>query len=72
LKISARANKRIGSRLLKKCLEDSIRKGVIEAEVSTADPNARRFYEKHGFKQFQGQSCMGEMFLELNTSQHKN
>jgi ribosomal protein S18 acetylase RimI-like enzyme len=59
-------NRGIGSLLLKRTIEDSIAKGAVGVKTSTANPDARRFYEKHNFKQFMGEWKMGEVFLELN------
>ena len=58
-------NRGIGSLLLKRTIEDSITKGAVGVKTSTANPDARRFYEKHNFKQFMGEWKMGEVFLEL-------
>jgi ribosomal protein S18 acetylase RimI-like enzyme len=42
----------IGSKLVKKVLENAEKKGVIEVHVDTEEDNvsAIRFYEKHGFR----------------------
>jgi len=60
-------NKGVGSRLLKRAVAYSIKKGAIGIKTSTASPDARRFYEAHHFKQFMGDWTMGEVFLELYT-----
>ena len=59
-------NKRIGSLLLDRAIEDAVRKGAVGIETSTASPDARRLYERHNFEQFMGKWTMGEVFLELN------
>ena len=59
-------NQRIGSLLLERAIDDAVRKGAVGIETSTASPDARRLYERHGFKQFIGKWAMGEVFLELN------
>jgi ribosomal protein S18 acetylase RimI-like enzyme len=64
-------NKRLGSMLLTEALRDSLKRGVVGVETSTANPDARRFYERHHFKQFMGKWTMGEVFLELDTKQHQ-
>jgi ribosomal protein S18 acetylase RimI-like enzyme len=60
-------NEHFGSMLLTEALRDSLRRGVVGVETSTANPDARRFYERHHFKQFMGKWTMGEVFLELDT-----
>ena len=64
-------NRGVGSRLLQAAIEDALERGALEIEASTADPDARRLYEKHHFKQFMGKWSMGEVFLELNISKYK-
>jgi ribosomal protein S18 acetylase RimI-like enzyme len=59
-------NQRIGSLLLDRAIDDAVRKGAVGIETSTANPDARRLYERHGFKQFMGKWTMGEVFLELD------
>ncbi len=59
-------NKGVGSRLLKRAIAYSIKKGAIGFKTSTASPDARRLYEAHHFKQFMGDWTMGEVFLELD------
>jgi N-acetylglutamate synthase-like GNAT family acetyltransferase len=61
----------IGSSLLHAAIEDALGKGVIGVEVSTASPEAKRFYEDHCFKQFMGNSSMGEVFLELDVEEYR-
>ena len=58
-------NRGIGSHLLKRTIKDAIATGAVGVETSTANPDARRFYEKHNFEQFMGAWKMGEVFLEL-------
>jgi GNAT superfamily N-acetyltransferase len=61
-------NKGIGSHLLKRTIKDVLAKGAVGVETSTANPDARRFYERHNFKQFMGEWEMGEVFLELDSA----
>ena len=62
-------NQRLGSMLLAEALRDSLKRGVLGVETSTANPDAKRFYERHHFKQFMGKWTMGEVFLELDIKQ---
>ncbi len=45
-------------------------RGVLGVETSTANPDARRLYERHGFRQFKGDWMMGEVFLELDLKKY--
>ena len=63
-------NKGVGSKLLQTAIKDSLERGALEIEASTADPDARRLYEKHHFQQFMGKWTMGEVFLELDISKY--
>jgi GNAT superfamily N-acetyltransferase len=58
-------NKGVGSSLLKRAMSNAIRAGAVGVKTSTASPDARRFYEAHGFRQFKGDWAMGEVFLEF-------
>ena len=60
--------KGVGSKLLQAAIEDGAQRGALEIEASTADPDARRLFEKHHFQQFMGKWTMGEVFLELDVS----
>jgi len=64
-------NKRIGSRLLKGAIQSALEKGAVGISASTANPDARRLYERHDFKQFMGEWIMGEVFLELDIEKYK-
>jgi GNAT superfamily N-acetyltransferase len=64
-------DRQIGSALLEAAIQDALKKGAVGVETSTANPDARRLYEKHHFKQFMGKWTMGEIFLELDTTLHK-
>ena len=64
-------NKKIGSSLLQKAIQNALKKGVVGISTSTANPSARRLYEKHNFKQFMGEWTMGEVFLEMDMKTHK-
>lgn len=63
--------KGVGSSLLRMAIRDALAKGAVGIETSTANPEVRRLYEKHNFKQFMGKWSMGEVFLELDMKQHK-
>lgn len=63
-------NKGIGSELLDRAINDALDKGALGIETSTASPIARRFYERHRFKQFKGDWTMGEVFLELDMEKY--
>ena len=63
-------NKGIGSILLRKAIEDSLDRGAVGVESSTASPDARRLYERHHFKQFMGKGPIGEVFLELDIKEY--
>jgi ribosomal protein S18 acetylase RimI-like enzyme len=60
---SSKRRRGIGSKLLRKAIEEAVGKGAVGIEASTTNPEARRLYETHGFKQFNG-----EVFLELDMS----
>jgi ribosomal protein S18 acetylase RimI-like enzyme len=64
-------NTGVGSKLLRKAMKDALDKGAVGIEVSTASQDARRFYERHHFKQFMGKGTMGEIFLELDMEEYK-
>lgn len=64
-------NTGVGSRLLRRAIKDALDEGAVGIEVSTASPDARRFYERHHFKQFIGKGTTGEAFLELDIEEHK-
>lgn len=64
-------NKGVGSTLVKAAISDALERGAIGVEASTANPDARRFYEKHHFEQFKGKWTMGEVFLELNVQKFR-
>jgi len=64
-------NKGVGSKLLQAAIRDALERGALEIEASTANPDARRLYEKHHFDQFMGKWTMGEVFLELNLSKYE-
>jgi ribosomal protein S18 acetylase RimI-like enzyme len=58
---SSKRRKGTGSKLLRKAIEEAVKKGAVGIETSTTNSEARRLYEKHGFKQFKG-----EAFLEMD------
>jgi ribosomal protein S18 acetylase RimI-like enzyme len=64
-------NTGVGSKLLRRAINDALDKGAVGIEVSTASLDARRLYERHHFKQFIGKGTMGEVFLELDIEVYK-
>ncbi len=54
----------VGSTLLESVITESTKGGVVAIETSTIHGEAKRFYEKRGFKQVFGD--IGESFLELD------
>jgi GNAT superfamily N-acetyltransferase len=64
-------DRQIGSALLEAAIQDALKKGAVGIETSTANPDARRLYELHHFKQFMGKWTMGEIFLELDTTLYR-
>lgn len=58
----------VGSLLLEQAIMDSLAKGAVGVETSTIHTLARRLYEKHHFKQTQGD--IGEVFLELDLDEY--
>ena len=61
----------IGASLLHTAIQNALNRGAVGIEVSTASSEARRFYERHHFKQFMGNSTMGEVFLELDVEKYR-
>jgi GNAT superfamily N-acetyltransferase len=64
-------NKGIGSKLLDRAMNDALGRGAVGIEASAANPDARRLYETHHFRQFIGNRTMGEVFLELDMGKYK-
>lgn len=64
-------NRGVGSSLLREAIRDALDRGAVGIETSTANPDAKRLYEKHHFRQFMGGWTMGEVFLELDMKEHK-
>lgn len=60
-----------GSALLNAAVEDALNRGARGVETSTSNPDARRLYERYGFKQFMGNWRMGEIFLEMNLKKYR-
>jgi GNAT superfamily N-acetyltransferase len=60
----------VGSALLNAVVRNAVDRGALGVETSTANPDARRLYERHGFKQFKGDWTMGEVFLELDMKKY--
>jgi GNAT superfamily N-acetyltransferase len=63
--------KGVGSNLLRRAVQNSLDRGAVGIEASTASRDARRLYERHQFKQFMGNETMGEVFLELDIREYK-
>lgn len=61
-------NKGVGFPLLERAIFDSRSRGVVGIETSTIHSRAKKFYERHRFKQTFGD--MGETFLELNVDEY--
>jgi GNAT superfamily N-acetyltransferase len=61
-------SKGVGSLLLDRAIPDSRSRGVVGIETSMIHSRAKRFYEKHQFKQTFGD--MGEVFLELDVNEY--
>jgi hypothetical protein len=51
---------------LEKAIQSILGEGVVGISASTANPSARRLYERYNFKQFMGEWTMGEIFLEMD------
>jgi GNAT superfamily N-acetyltransferase len=64
-------NKGIGSELLEEVIKKALDEGAVGVEASTANPDARRLYEAHCFKQFMGNWAMGEVFMELDMDKYR-
>lgn len=56
--------KGIGSRLLRAAIAEALKRGAVGVETSTIHESAKRFYERHHFKQAKGD--IAEIFLELD------
>jgi GNAT superfamily N-acetyltransferase len=54
----------IGSALLREAVTESAEHGVVNVETSTIHSRAKSFYEKHHFRQVQGD--IPETFLDLD------
>lgn len=65
-------NKGAGSRLLQAAIADALERGALGVEASTANPDARRLYERHHSEQFMGKWDMREIFLELNIPKYRH
>ncbi len=64
-------NEGAGSALLNAAVEDALNRGARGVETSTSNPDAKRLYERRGFKQFMGNWTMGEIFLEMNLEKYR-
>jgi hypothetical protein len=61
----------VDCKLLGEVIRDALDRGAVGIDTSTANPDARRLYKKHHFRQFMGGWSMGEVFLELDMKEHK-
>jgi GNAT superfamily N-acetyltransferase len=64
----AERGKGIGTLLLEQAITDSLARGAVGLEISTIHMRARKFYERHHFKQTMGD--IGEVFLELDVAEY--
>ena len=60
----AHRGKRVGSRLLQAAIADALVRGALGVETSTTQESAKSLYERHRFKQTNGD--IPEAFLELD------
>ena len=60
----------VGTLLLKEMIKDSLARGAVGVETSTIHDRAKRFYEKHHFKQTMGD--IAEVFLELDIPEYSS
>ena len=60
----------VGTLLLKEMIKDSLARGAVGIETSTIHDRAKRFYEKHHFKQTMGD--IAEIFLELDIPEYSS
>ena len=60
----------VGTLLLKEMIKDSLARGAVGVETSTIHARAKRFYEKHHFKQTMGD--IAEVFLELDIPEYSS
>jgi GNAT superfamily N-acetyltransferase len=60
----------VGSALLDAVVRDAVDQRALGVETSTANPDAGRLYERHGFRQFKGDWTMGEVFLEFDIKKY--
>jgi GNAT superfamily N-acetyltransferase len=58
----------VGTLLLEEAVKDSLARGAVGVETSTIHALARKFYERHHFKQTMGD--IGEVFLELDVDEY--
>jgi GNAT superfamily N-acetyltransferase len=65
----AQRGKGMGSRLLQAAVDDAIERGAVGVETSTIHESAKRFYERHHFKQANGD--IAEIFLELDMEEFR-
>src|SRR5438445_5583100 len=65
---SKHRGKGVGSLLIQELIKDSLARGAVGAETSTIHARAKKFYEKHHFKQTLGD--IGEVFLELDITEY--
>src|SRR3989454_1220494 len=65
---SKHRGKGVGSLLIQELIKDSLARGAVGVETSTIHARAKKFYEKHHFKQTLGD--IGEVFLELDITEY--
>jgi GNAT superfamily N-acetyltransferase len=58
----------VGTSLLESAIADALQRGAVGVETSTIHVRAKRFYEKHHFRQAVGD--ISEVFLELDISEY--
>ena len=65
---SEHRGKGVGTLLLERAVTDSLTNGAVGVETSTIHAFAKKFYEKHHFKQTIGE--ISEVFLELDIPEY--
>ncbi|TMI43022.1 GNAT family N-acetyltransferase [Candidatus Bathyarchaeota archaeon] len=67
---SEHRGKGVGTLLIREMIKDSLARGAVGVETSTIHDRAKRFYEKHHFKQTMGD--IAEVFLELDIPEYSS
>src|SRR5438093_1854529 len=60
----------VGTLLIQEMIKDSLSRGAVGVETSTIHARAKKFYERHHFKQTMGD--IAEVFLELDIPEHSS